>query len=53
MAYTVDCSQGDAFMIQSEDEQEVIEHVKTHAEQKHELDLSDDEAREMIQERAA
>jgi predicted small metal-binding protein len=49
MAYQVDCSQGDGFTIKSEDEQEVVEHVKEHAKEKHEMDLSDDEARDMIQ----
>ncbi|WP_415382911.1 DUF1059 domain-containing protein [Halosimplex sp. TS25] len=49
MAYQVECSQNDDFMIKSEDEQEVIEHVKEHAEEKHDMDLSDDEARDMIQ----
>lgn len=36
-------------MIKSDDEQEVIEHVKEHAKEKHDMDLSDDEARDMIQ----
>ncbi|MCU4717471.1 DUF1059 domain-containing protein [Halapricum hydrolyticum] len=36
-------------MIKSDDEQEVIEHVKEHAKEKHDMELSDDEAREMIQ----
>ncbi|WP_123537289.1 DUF1059 domain-containing protein [Halosimplex salinum] len=49
MAYQVECSQDDDFMIKSEDEHEVIEHVKEHAEEKHDMDLSDDEARDMIQ----
>jgi predicted small metal-binding protein len=49
MAYRVDCTQGDEFMIQSEDESEVIEHVKQHAKEKHDMDLGDDEARGMIQ----
>jgi len=30
-------------MIKSEDEHEVIEHVKEHAKEKHDMDLSDDE----------
>lgn len=49
MAYRVDCTQEDSFMIQSEDEGEVIEHVKQHAQEKHDMDLDDDDAREMIQ----
>jgi len=49
MAHQVDCSQGDEFMIKSEDEHEVIEHVKEHSKEKHDMDLSDDEARDMIQ----
>ncbi|WP_436912109.1 DUF1059 domain-containing protein [Halosimplex marinum] len=50
MAYQVECSQGDDFMIKSEDEQEVIQHVKEHAREKHDTDLSDDDARDMVQE---
>jgi len=50
MAYQVECSQDDQFMIKSEDEHEVIEHVKEHAQEKHDMDLSDDDAREMVQE---
>lgn len=49
MPYQVDCSQDDEFMIRSEDEQEVLTHVKEHAEKKHDMQLSDDEARDMIQ----
>lgn len=49
MAYQVHCSKGDDFMIKSEDEQEVLQHVKEHAAEKHDMDLSDDEARDMIQ----
>jgi predicted small metal-binding protein len=48
MAYQVECSQGDGFMIESEDEKEVIDHVKEHAKEKHDMELSDDDARDMI-----
>jgi predicted small metal-binding protein len=48
MPYAVECSQDDEFMIQSDDESEVVEHVKQHASEKHGMDLSDDDAREMI-----
>jgi len=50
MAYQVECSQEDEFMIRSEDEHEVIEHVKEHAHEKHDMELSDDDARDMVQE---
>lgn len=49
MAYQVDCSHGDDFQVQSEDEGEVIEMVKRHAQNKHDMDMSDDEARDMIE----
>lgn len=49
MAYRVDCTQDDGFMIESEDEQEVIEHVKQHAREKHDMDMTDDEARDMME----
>ena len=49
MAYQVACSQEDSFMIKSEDEQEVMQHVKEHAEEKHDMALSDSEARDMIE----
>jgi len=49
MAYQVDCSQGTVSRSSPRDEQEVVEHVKEHAKEKHEMDLSDDEARDMIQ----
>jgi len=49
MAYQVACSQEDSFMIKSEDEHEVIQHVKEHAAEKHDLTLSDSEAREMVE----
>ena len=49
MAYQVECSQGDEFVIQSEDEGEVIEHVKQHAREKHGMELGDEDARGMIE----
>ena len=49
MTYKVDCSEGDNFMIQSEDESEVIEHVKQHAREKHDMELGDEDARGMVQ----
>ncbi|HKJ57729.1 MAG TPA: DUF1059 domain-containing protein [Halobacteriales archaeon] len=49
MTYRVDCTEEDSFMIQSEDETEVIEHVKQHAREKHDMELGDDDARGMIQ----
>lgn len=39
-------------MVRSEDEQEVVQHVKQHAREKHDMDMSDDEARDMIQQSA-
>lgn len=50
MAYEASCSQDDSFMIRSEDEDEVVDALKQHARQKHDSDLSDDDARGMIQE---
>ena len=52
MAYQVACSQEDSFMIKSDDEHEVIEHVKEHAKEKHDMSLSDSEARDMIEQTA-
>ena len=49
MAYQIDCD-NDAFMIQSEDEHEVIETTKEHMHSKHDSDVSDDEVREMMME---
>lgn len=50
MAYQVNCSQDDGFMIQSEDESEVVSMVKQHAREKHDMDMSDDDARDMMEE---
>ena len=50
MTYSVDCSQGDGFRIESEDESEVIEHVKQHAMEKHDMELGEEDARGMVQE---
>ena len=48
MAYEVNCVQEDGFMIRSEDEGEALEHIKQHAREKHDMDLSDDDARDML-----
>lgn len=50
MAYQVNCTQDDEFMVQSEDESEVVSMVKQHAREKHDMDMSDDDARGMIEE---
>ncbi|QLG63635.1 DUF1059 domain-containing protein [Halorarum salinum] len=50
MAYKVNCGQDDGFMVQSEDESEVVSIVKRHAQEKHDMDVSDDDARGMIEE---
>lgn len=50
MAYRVNCAQNDSFMVQSEDENEIVGMVKQHAREKHDMDLSDDDARSMIEE---
>ena len=49
MAYQIDCAHEDGFMVQSEDETEAMEMIKQHARQKHDMDLSDDDARDMMQ----
>lgn len=48
MAYQVDCTEDDDFMVQSEDESEVIDVIKRHAEQKHGMDMNDDDVRDMM-----
>jgi predicted small metal-binding protein len=50
MTFQVNCTEQDSFMIQSEDEDEVLEHVKKHAQEKHDMELSDDDALGMIEE---
>lgn len=50
MAYQVDCTQDDGFMVRSEDRQEVVGMIQEHAREKHDMTLSDDDARDMIQE---
>lgn len=50
MAYQVNCEQDDGFMVQSEDESEIVSIVKQHAREKHDMDVSDDDARGMIEE---
>lgn len=49
MAYEVSCSHGDEFMIRSEDETEAVTMIKEHASEKHDMDLSEDDARDMLQ----
>lgn len=49
MAYQVTCSQDDDFMVKSEDEDEVLQMVQQHASQKHDMDLTTDDARGMIE----
>ncbi len=49
MAYQVNCPQEDEFMIQSEDEDEALEMIKQHASHKHDMDLNDDDARDMLE----
>lgn len=48
MAYEVDCTQDDDFMVRSGDESEVMAMLKQHASEKHDMSLSDDDARDMI-----
>jgi predicted small metal-binding protein len=50
MSYQVSCSQDDDFQVKSNDEQEVISMTKEHAREKHDMDMDDDQVREMIQE---
>ena len=49
MTYRVDCSQEDSFMVQTEDEDEAVAHIKQHAREKHDMELEDDDARGMVQ----
>lgn len=49
MAYQVNCAEQDGFMVQSEDESEALDMIKRHASEKHDMDLSDDEARDMME----
>lgn len=50
MAYEANCTQDDGFMIRSEDETEAVDMLKRHASEKHDMELSDDDARGMLQE---
>lgn len=50
MTYRIDCTEDDGFMIQSEDEHEAIDVIKEHAAQKHDMQLDDEQAREMMAE---
>ncbi|WP_232703486.1 DUF1059 domain-containing protein [Halobacterium wangiae] len=36
-------------MVQSDDEQEVLNNLKEHAHEKHDMDMSDDDARDMME----
>ncbi len=47
--YEAACSQQDDFMVQSEDEEEAAEMIQEHAREKHDMDLSKDDARDMVQ----
>lgn len=49
MSYQINCSQGDDFSVQSNDEAEVISMVQEHASEKHDVDLDEDDARDMIE----
>lgn len=49
MPYEIDCTQDDGFMVQSEDENEAVEMIKQHAREKHDMDLSDDDAHGMME----
>lgn len=48
MAHRIDCAEEDGFMVQSEDETEAIDMIKRHAQRKPDMDLNDDQAREMM-----
>ncbi|MHB9286724.1 hypothetical protein ACKVMT_06750 [Halobacteriales archaeon Cl-PHB] len=47
--YEAACSQHNDFMVQSEDEREAAEMIKEHAREKHDMDLSDDDAHDMVE----
>ena len=49
MTYQIDC-ENDAFMIQSEDEHEVIETTRQHMHEKHDTEVDEDEVRDMMME---
>ncbi|AHG05094.1 hypothetical protein HALDL1_02395 [Halobacterium sp. DL1] len=48
MAYQASC-QEDEFMVKSDDEQEVLSNLKDHAHEKHDMEMSDDDARDMME----
>lgn len=48
MAYKIDCTEQDSFMVQSEDESEAIDMIKRHADRKHDMHLDDEQVREMM-----
>jgi predicted small metal-binding protein len=39
-----------SFQVRSDDESEVVDHVREHAEQRHDMDLSEDAVREGMRE---
>ena len=49
MTYQVNCQLEDRFMVETDDEEEAVEHIKQHAREKHDMDLGDEDARGMIQ----
>lgn len=50
MTYEVNCAERDGFVIRSEDENEAMEMIKRHAREKHDMELSDEDARGMMEE---
>jgi len=50
MSYQVNCSQEDGFEVHSDDRQEVVEMTKAHAQNKHDMEMDDEQVREMMQE---
>ena len=47
--YEAACSHQNDFMVQSEDEHEAAEMIKEHAREKHDMDLSDGDAHDMVE----
>lgn len=43
------CSQHDDFMVKSEDKDEAAQMIREHAREKHDMDLSDDDAHDMVE----
>ena len=50
MSYHIECDADDGFTVSSNDENEVISMAKRHAADKHDMDLDDAGAKEMIEE---